>query len=568
MARGLTQQIERVQVFTLDGGMDDRNPPWILDERHAELIQNMEIDRPGQRRRRSGAATIASASGVTTTISPNGIWEFTSNDLSQLVLMGVWDGNLFQLPGNGQLLAHAVGVSLTSALHMASEGRWSFGGDNRQAIYISNAQLDDTTPASATDLIGFAANDDFSQTTSMAPLCTTWWQGRLWCGANKVLADGVSTDDALWWSALQNGMSYSLTNTVTIEPGRGGRITALHPIRALSPRLIVWKERLIAVFDVRWGSSSAFIPGAADALDTINSSIFVVNNSAGCVATKSVQSTPGNKFGDFFFLSHDGVRTLSRAAGDEVSGSALPVSAVIQGTIDRINFAFAHLAVSTVHEQRYYLAVPLDGATENTHILSFDFITSAWTIHTWQGKDLATSRLTQTADRLWLQSNIFTTDTTPSTVQSGYHTYRLFSGDIDPGGDPVPYQEDGRAFTFGSLHVRKKFTWFSIHADNPNATTEVDVFVKVDNDSYVLQDTVIFPTANVDIVILAATPLPWTSIPNGVKMRKIGLEDVPPGHMIQFRLGQTSVSDFGRVNFLQTAAAARIIDEEFSNEIT
>ncbi len=543
--------------------MDDRSPPWILDDEHVVLAENMSSSRPGKRSRGAGIASIGGSSGATSYLTPGGLWPFYDATILQEVLMGPWAGRMFIVPGNGAFIHVASGPSLVDGLHMTSRGYWR----GLDTSYITSAQVNDSGGSLMSRLLAIDLNRDYSAAASMAPRCAMFWQGRLWVGDNVLNQDY----DTLWWSSLNDGLSFSNTNTIRIEPGRGGRITAIHPIRSGSPRFLVFKERMIATVAPQWGSSSSLIPAAADALDTLQTSVQVVTEGAGCVATKSVQPISGATIGDIIFLSHDGFRVIARSADDSIAGASLPISSPIQTTIDRINFTHAQKACSAIWDQFYHCAVPLDGAVQNTHIISFDLIGGGWYLNTLDARDLTQARLTQTQERMWLQSNIWTTDTSPTnngTLFSGYHVFKTYTGDVYPGGRSVPYTEVTKAFTFGTVDQRKKWSWFSLHGYNLNATAVIDVLAKIDNDSAVTVGQIILPPAGGNTVILGSTPLPWQAIPNGVHMRKLSLEDLPPGHMIQMILVQTNPSDFGQPTILQTAINARSVGNEFDNSAT
>ena len=561
MADGIRQQRSAASILDVSGGMDSRNKPWLLAENRAAFLENVRIDRNGAVRRREGAASIGAASGATSVNLPYGLFTFYDRrTFGAQVLYSVNGGKLFLWPGDAQVLEKACGASLVDALHMGNRGLWN-GVDS---LFVSQAQLHDTNQSLASRLLVIDIDNNFSVNQSMAPLCTTWWQGRLWVGGNRLTQD----TDTLWWSSLNDGIYYSLTNSIRVEPGRGGRITGLLPVRSLSPNLLVFKEDLIALFGVVWGSNSSFIPGPSDALDTIASSVRVVAENVGCIATRSIQYVPGAPTGDIFFLSKDGFRSISRAADDTVSGAALPLSAIIQDQVDRINFAYAHKAVSAVIDQKYHCAVPLDGSTENTHVFSFDLITGAWFLNTWDPKDFTIARLNQTQDRLLLQNNVLTTDSTASGTWTGWHTYRAYSGDIDPGGAPVKYTFDTRAFTFGALGMRKKWSWVGFQVENENATAAIDVLYRLNNGEWFSLGSLAFPVGSLNLITLGVDPLPWA--PDGVTInyRKLGMEDIEPGYTMQFRVVQTGPSDFGFPSVIMHEALARVIDPEFSNEIT
>lgn len=98
----------------------------------------------------------------------------------------------------------------------------------------------------------------------------------------------------------------------------------------------------------------------------------------GCSARKSVVQAGGG----VFFLSDNGVYFLQPQPASAESMKLLtmadPISAPIDDVIQRINRNFAHRAVATYWNNRYYLAVPLDNSVDNNAILVYNFILKQW----------------------------------------------------------------------------------------------------------------------------------------------------------------------------------------------
>ncbi len=94
----------------------------------------------------------------------------------------------------------------------------------------------------------------------------------------------------------------------------------------------------------------------------------------GLVARKSVV-TLGNSV---FFLSDNGVYSAEFGDLYNLRGAQKPLSDEIDPIIKRINSAYAYRAVGIVHDNRYYLAVPLDGSTVNNYILVYNVLNKGW----------------------------------------------------------------------------------------------------------------------------------------------------------------------------------------------
>ena len=98
----------------------------------------------------------------------------------------------------------------------------------------------------------------------------------------------------------------------------------------------------------------------------------------GCSARKSVVQAGGG----VFFLSDNGVYFLQPQPASAESMKLLtmadPISAPIDDVIQRINRNYAYRAVATYWNNRYYLAVPLDGSVDNNAVLVYNFILRQW----------------------------------------------------------------------------------------------------------------------------------------------------------------------------------------------
>lgn len=550
-----TQRATPIFIQSLDGGMNDFDSPWLIREDQAQLIQNFQLEKRGELKKRGGVADFGMREDA-----PWGCFAAFDDAIGQEGVYTIYEGNLYVTTAQGVLNQRACGISLANTIHMAQTGRYQA----RKATFLSSAQVADSDATLASLLTIIQDRGLQTQNVSMAPRCIAWWQNRLWC------ADNVHelTEETLWWSELEDGMSYSNFNTALIESGKGGRITALQPVRSqTAPQMLVFKEDAIAVVETYWGSSSSLIPIAADALDPIKSSIRLVTDNAGCIATNSVQFTPGAPGGDVYFLSRDGVRAIARTQGDDtLSGAGIPLSQDIQDTIDRINFEHADKAVSAVFDDKYYLAVPLDGAVENTHILEFNMRKPGWTIHTWAAKGLAVSPMNQTSDQMWMQYNSITLDSGATAEVSGYHLFQCFSGLIDPNSTPVIGTLATRADIGREMNLQKKWDHISIFFRNDSSETMTWALeYNIDNSSWVTFASLMAAGEPGGGVVLGDTPLPW-GVKTGIFRRyKFSMSDFDPGYTLQIRM--TGQSDLAVPKFYNFGFASTTLNDTYDNEI-
>lgn len=99
----------------------------------------------------------------------------------------------------------------------------------------------------------------------------------------------------------------------------------------------------------------------------------------GCIAQRSVVQAGGG----LLFLSDNGVYFMNPTqVGSNESMRLLtsesPISAPIDDFIKRINRTYAYRSVGCYWNNRYFLAVPIDGSSKNNAVLVYNFILKAW----------------------------------------------------------------------------------------------------------------------------------------------------------------------------------------------
>jgi len=247
--------------------------------------------------------------------------------------------------------------------------------------------------------------DPFTVHSSYAPNWITSYQGRLWI---------TEPPARLRWSNIEDGAVFDPSNYLEVQPEDGDRIVAVVPLRSIEPRLIIFKQRSIYLFDVVW-SNGALIPTTENSIDTTNSAIKILSKEIGCIAPRTIQYVSGSERADIFFLSEKGVYSILRLEQDIGGGLSEPLSRGIQKYIDRITPSAIHKAVAAVHDNKYYLAVPLDGATENSAILVFDLVRKRW--ETFLDKDVQSFLRTKLGNKEYLFGALYSSNvSTPEVV--------------------------------------------------------------------------------------------------------------------------------------------------------
>lgn len=105
-----------------------------------------------------------------------------------------------------------------------------------------------------------------------------------------------------------------------------------------------------------------------------NSYVVSVTDQVGCAARQTI----ANAGQAIFFLSDSGVRVLDPQLDLKLLGNSRPLSDPISDIIERINLDAVGYSCGKIFNNRYYLAVPLDGSLYNNAILVYNLLNQAW----------------------------------------------------------------------------------------------------------------------------------------------------------------------------------------------
>ncbi len=536
-------------------GSNTRDVSYLLTENQVRIAENMIINEPGRRRMRQGARAFGAPGG-----EPGGAGIYTlANSIQRFV--GVWDSVLYDSSGNAGWAQIATGESLvTGKLHMFVEGR----GANGRTLYICQAEQGVSGPLDQSELMQYDTdNDAATRASGIQPRCVEFFQNRVWAGG---LQGAANQQQDLYWGEVGGGLQFSDGNNLLIEPGVGGEVSALIQTREETPRLLIFKESAIAVLDPRWGSSSALIPTAADSLDTINSSVRLLSRGTGCVATRTAIWVPGAEGADVFFLAADGIRSLSRAENDVIAGAGLPISWPAKDIFDRVNWTHAHKAAAAVYDNAYHVALPLDGATQNSHIARYDLFQKAWSLQSWDSKDAFLANLAA-QERLYFQNNTAVNDSAVTGLAGDavYQIFRAYDGSLDPGGTNIIMTEESRSFMFQEPFRKKRWSHFTMGVGSAD-TQWLEVAYRVD-----LGPWRVLASEPVDgaegTVVLGEDALPWDNTEDLIRKKQFSLIDITPSYTLDMRISTiTNETAIGRPIIYISEVAGHIMEDRFESE--
>jgi hypothetical protein len=171
--------------------------------------------------------------------------------------------------------------------------------------------------------------------------------------------------------------TWSSLDMFSINDGSSDRLVGIAPWQL--NEFVVFMRNSIHYCAVGVGANAA-----GDAATEPDSYVKSLATDIGCIAKGSIVQAGGG----IFFLSDNGIYMLNPAGAGQGSTNtpegmrlltvAEPLSAPINDVIARINFNAVDSATAVYWENRYYLALPLDGSTTNNSIIVYNFINKAW----------------------------------------------------------------------------------------------------------------------------------------------------------------------------------------------
>jgi len=395
---------------SFEGGQASGISPSLIGNNQASELYNMTISPSGNLQTRQGIETVStnvsSGSGI------QGMHYFDTANFERIIV--ACDGKLFNSTSAtsfgttaGTVTSGAVQVDFTQFNEKL------YYTDGASYIYFTNGT---SYYRQGTSVLSITVTNDGSSYGSVPTVTIS--APNLAYGTTASATATVASNKVTGITVTNAGSGYTSAPTVTITGGGGSGATATASISALSPaglRLIRnFTNRLFAVgtgdnrntlyaSDILdseiWKSTNSIVVGGNDGEDIIAIQPFfdfellvfkpnkiylvtvdptattaagwnvrLINDKVGCQASRSAIFT--NK--DVFFLSNDGIRSVVRSAADDFYTVGPTLSEQVKNVIARINRGYIGSANGAFHNNRYYLALPLDNSTTCNYVLVYN----------------------------------------------------------------------------------------------------------------------------------------------------------------------------------------------------
>lgn len=244
-------------------------------------------------------------------------------------------------------VAYPVGFTLSSNCYavQANNVVFLFPGQG-----ISPLQYD---PTSVSAPFAFTSVPQSSVPSSYDSLAAgkhaIWVNNRLW----------VLDDDTVHISNINDPYTYDPLNDWPIERGTNDTGTCL----------VKWNSNTIIVFKER---SVYYLTGIDDTLSNII--LDAISTDVGCKSPYGVVNTGE----DMYFFSGDAIYTIKQAYTTQLQAAKVNFADPVMPFFGQMNSSYANNARMTIYNNRLYMAIPINGATENNAVLVYNFINEAW----------------------------------------------------------------------------------------------------------------------------------------------------------------------------------------------
>ena len=401
---------------SFEGGQVSGIVPYLIQNNQASELFNMTISPSGTLQTRMGIETVSTTFSTGSAIQ--GLHYFDTPTIEEIVVAS--DGKIFRTTS-------ATTLSTTGGTVSSGAVDVNFSQFNNKLFYTDGAsflQFTDGTSSfrQGTSVLSITVTNEGSGYTSTPTV--TVGAPDLAYGTTTTATATVVANKVTAITVTVAGSGYTSAPTVTISGGGGSGATATASVSALAPAgLKLVRQFTNRVFAVGtgtdrntlfssdlldpevWKTTNSIVVGGDDGQDIVAiqpffdyellvfkpSKIYLVtvdptaptaagwtvrliNDRIGCIAGRSV-SFVGK---DVYFLSEDGIRSVQRSLADDYFIVGVPISEAIKDVIARINKSFYSKCFGQFHNNRYYLSVPLDSATTNSHTIVYNLLFNAF----------------------------------------------------------------------------------------------------------------------------------------------------------------------------------------------
>ena len=338
-------------------GLNTRESPTVLQQGMISYGENIRMDR-GVITVRKGVKRLTVTQLENKTIY--GACPYTNADGTELIVIATGNGLYYFNPittsVNATAIAYPSGTTITAPVEMY-QARSNINGGYVYILRGLNQPVLRWDGASTIVLPSNHTHHNFPNSKT-----------GLWYGNRHIVQDGKN---AFAVSHYLADNAWSHLDRFTINDGGNDSLVAIAPWTL--NEFVVFMRNSAFYANVGIGAVASHQPVPED------SYVKSLVTDIGCIAPKSIVQVAGG----VVFLSDNGIYMFqpsqaSAAEGMRLLTLSLPLSAPIDNIVSRINMDKADKSVAVYFNNRYYIAVPLDGSQYNNCLLVYNFINKNW----------------------------------------------------------------------------------------------------------------------------------------------------------------------------------------------
>jgi hypothetical protein len=206
----------------------------------------------------------------------------------------------------------------------------------------------------------------------------------------------------------------------------------------------------------------------------------LLTNEVGCVARQSIVQV-GNRV---IFLSDNGVYGTEFLDEYNLRGTETPLSEPINESIKRINRDQWSKSVAVYFDNRYFIAVPVNGSLENNVVLIYNFLNKQWeSIDSVDNADWDIENLIVAGDGN--QRGVYAINKLGGIHRMDQREQSDDLVNVSIGGssvtEPIKASVTTRQYTLGSMD-RKKWKEFEVHVESSSSnSSDLDISAETEN---------------------------------------------------------------------------------------
>lgn len=495
----------------ISGGSNTRQHPSVIKDNEGQLLQNVNLEIPGEASRIPGLTLIEDLSNSAITGMAN--YDPQQNTANLLVTEGV---NLKRWTGSGTF--STVSTAFTTGLNTKIVKAYKSGVGDVALIGNGTDAWYEMTPGYSISSLGTTAGtgSDSPPKSTVA----TFYRNRFW----------ILIGDLLYYSdASPSDYSTAFDTVAQAYRVPVGEERALWGTRDLG-LLVCGKEQI-------WALNPSTVPAATDKPEKLLD-IGVVTGKTFCQVGD-----------DYFFFATDGVRALKRTIQDKVQlGESQPLSYRLKDEFDTINWNYISKASAVYFQNKYFISLPKVGSTVNNMVWVYFTATGGWAvIDGWSVSDWAVFKVNG-------EERLYAGDSTDGKV------YRAWYGSSN-NGTAIPFVLEGKQEDFGKPLEKKVCAELKVSA-KPTGNYNLTVSASFDGGGYNTLGTMNLSTN----LISFPTTFPVLFYPDQLSYKKFHLDSYGPFYNMTYKITNSDVTTNADDITIYEVSATALADEYISEE--